>query len=326
MAEFHSVLKDYEARKALQDARTGPLAQGAAYVRGQFIPLADATVPMFDGGFLKSDLTYDVPAVWNGRYFRLADHIARLQAGCEKMRLTLPMSGDELTEMLIELVRKTGIRDSFVEIIVTRGVAQPGERDPRKATPNIYAYAIPYAWIIPIATHDVGASAVVTRTVRRTPPGAMDPTVKNFQWGDLVRGIFEAGDREAHVPFLPDGDGNITEGAGFNIFTVNDGVFRTPRRGVLEGVTRKTVVEIARRMGHEALIEEVPVELLYSADEIFITSTAGGVMPITKLDGLPIGSGAVGPLTKTVWETYWELHSDDVYSFQIDYRESMAAE
>jgi branched-subunit amino acid aminotransferase/4-amino-4-deoxychorismate lyase len=315
---IEALLEAYDARQAAHAARGGPFSQGAAYVQGQIVPAAEARVPLFDLGFLRSDLTYDVPAVWDGRFFRLDDHLDRLERSCAKLRLVPPLTRPQMREMLIELVRRTGLRDAYVDIIVTRGARTFGERDPRKTVPAIYAFVIPYVWIMSLAAQESGGSAIVTRDVRRTPPGAMDPTVKNLQWGDLTRGFFEAYDRDAMLPLLPDGDGNITEGC-YNIFTVHDGVLRTPGRGVLEGVTRRTAAQIAQAQGWSVEFADTPVGSLYTADEIFLTSTAGGVMPITTLDGAPVGGGQVGPRTRAIWEAYWALHYDDAYSFAVDY-------
>jgi branched-subunit amino acid aminotransferase/4-amino-4-deoxychorismate lyase len=314
-----SVLRDgYETRLEAHKRKSGPFASGAAFVRGEIVEPHEAMVPLFDYGFLRSDLTYDVPAVWDGRFFRLDDHLDRLERSCAKLRLQPPMPKSAMREMLIELVRKSGLRDAYVDIIVTRGTPKLGERDVRKAEAAVYAFVIPYVWILPLAVQEKGGSAVVTRTVRRTPPGAMDPTIKNLQWGDLSRGFFEAWDRDAQLPLLPDGDGNTAEGC-YNIFTVHKGALCTPGRGVLEGVTRRTAVEIARAKGWSVELSDVPVGSLYTADEIFLSSTAGGIMPITTLDGAPIGNGQVGPVTRAIWEEYWSLHADPRYSFAVDY-------
>lgn len=147
----------------------------------------------------------------------------------------------------------------------------------------------------------------------------MDPTVKNLQWGDLIRGLFEASDRGATYPFLTDGDTNLTEGSGFNIVLVKDGVLYTPSRGVLEGITRKSVIDAVRVNGLEIRVEVVPVQLAYDADEIFMSTTAGGIMPITSLDDRPVKDGKVGPITKKIWDTYWAMHYDPAYSFEIVY-------
>jgi branched-subunit amino acid aminotransferase/4-amino-4-deoxychorismate lyase len=315
---FSSVLAPYEARVAAHASQDGPFAHGAAYTGGKIVPAAEATVPLFDLGFLRSDMTYDVPAVWNGRFFRLDDHIARLKRSCEILRIVPPMGFDEIRDLVVELVRRTQLRDAYVDMLVSRGQMKLGQRDPRMAQPAVYAFVIPYVWILPYDQLEVGGSAVVTRDVRRTPPGAMDPKVKNLQWGDITKGFLEAFDRSAQLPLLPDADGNITEGC-YNVFTVHNGVLRTPERGVLEGVTRLTTIEVAQSEGWEVHKGDVPAGSLYTADEIFVTSTAGGIMPVTTLDGVPVGDGKVGPVTRRVWDRYWALHSDPNLSFEISY-------
>jgi len=325
MADFSmdAVLAGHAKRKAQLDASKNPYARGIAWIEGQFHPLAEARIPILDNGFLRGDLTYDVPAVWDGRFFRLDNHLDRLDASCAKLRLRNPMNRATLRQTLVDMVAKSGIRDAYVELIVTRGLKFV--REYKSYENNLYLMVMPYIWAMPPALHPGGGSAIVTRTVRRTPPGAMDPTIKNLQWGDFVRGWLEAMDRDAVYSFLPDGDGNITEGGGYNIFVVSDGRLTTPSRGVLEGVTRKTVLEIAAVKGIPASLDFVPVDALYRADEIFMCTTAGGVMPITQLDGQKVGGGQVGPITRGIWEAYWEAHYDAKYSFAIEYRDQVAA-
>jgi branched-chain amino acid aminotransferase len=118
---------------------------------------------------------------------------------------------------------------------------------------------------------------------------------------------------------LTDGDGLVTEGAGFNVFALAGGQIHTPARGVLEGITRRTAIEIARDIGLEVEIGDMPVSVLYAADEIFITSTAGGVMPVATLDGERVGAGAPGPVTRRIRERYWEMHADPEYTLEVDY-------
>lgn len=312
-----AVFDGYEARQSTLKASTNKFADGIAWIEGKYAPLQDARIPILDQGFLRSDLTYDVPGVWDGRFFRLDEHLDRLEEACEKLRLKIPMPRDELRATLIDMVAKSGIRDAYVELIVTRGLKFV--REYKSYENNLYLMVMPYVWAMPPAIQRTGGAAVVTRTVRRTPPGAMDPTIKNLQWGDFVRGWLEASDRGAVYALLPDGDGNITEGGGYNIFVVKDGVLKTPARGVLLGITRKTVLEIAESKGFSAVVDFVPVEELYHADELFIATTAGGVMPLTTLDGVPVGNGKVGDMTREIWEAYWKAHYDPQHSFAIDY-------
>lgn len=296
-----------------------PFAAGCAWIEGEYVPIAYARIPILDAGFVRSDLTYDVVGVWEGSFFRLADHMQRLEAGLERIRLRCPFSREEVQEILVELVRRSGLREAYVETVITRGVPGPGERDPRKWTPRFYAYAIPYVWIVRPEQQKAGTHAVVVHDTIRIPPNSVDPRVKNFHWGDLVRGLFEAYDRGAWLPILTDGNGLVTEGPGFNVFALVNGRLMTPRVGVLEGITRKTVVEIADEAGHPVTIDDVPVAALYQASEIFFTSTAGGVMPVTTLDDKPVGDGHPGPITTEVRTRYWDLHRDPRYILPIDY-------
>ena len=140
--------------------------------------------------------------------------------------------------------------------------------------------------------------------------------------GNFIRGLFETRDRDAVYPFLTDGDANLTEGAGFNIFIVKDGILYTPDRVILEGVTRRSAIEAAWVLSLDVSIQVVPVEMAYQADEIFMCTTAGGIMPITILDGNPVNDGNVGPITKSIWDQYWLMHCDPRYTMVIDDNES----
>jgi branched-chain amino acid aminotransferase len=295
------------------------MSQGCAWIEGSYVPVAEARIPILDTGFVRSDLTYDVVGVWGGRFFRLDDHLDRLERGCERLRLRSPKTRAETEEILAEVVARSGLRESYVETIITRGVPTPGERDPRRFEQRFYAYAIPYVWIQRPEQQEVGAKVVVARDTVRVSPGAIDPTVKNFMWGDFIRGLLEAYDRDAVLPLLGDGDGNVTEGPGVNVFAVRDGVLHTPARGVLEGITRLTVLDIAAELGIPAHVGAVPLSVLYDADQIFMTSTAGGVMPVAELDGQPVGDGAVGELTRRIRQTYWDWHEDPRFTRSIDY-------
>ncbi|KAI9043605.1 aminotransferase class IV [Aspergillus affinis] len=319
MATMQSVFAGYNARQSVLQASSNPYAKGIAWIEGEYVPLADARIPLLDEGFMHSDLTYDVPSVWDGRFFRLDDHLTRLEVSCGKLRLKVPLPREELKRILVEMVAKSGIRDAFVELIVTRGLKGVRGTDPKDIVNRLYMFVQPYVWVMEPEIQSVGGGAVIARTVRRVPPSAIDPTVKNLQWGDLVRGLFEAADRGATYPFLTDGDVNLTEGSGFNVFLVKNGVLYTPDRGVLQGITRKSVIDVARASRYEVRVETVPVELAYQADEIFMSTTAGGIMPITSLDGKPVKGGSVGPITKAIWDGYWKIHYDDNFGFQINY-------
>jgi branched-chain amino acid aminotransferase len=306
------------APERAQDAAAG-FEAGAAYVDGEVVPIGEAKISIVDTGFSRSDVTYDVVGVWGGAFFRLDDHLDRFERSCRQLRLDTGHTREEMAAILAELVRRSGLRESYVETICTRGVSQDGNRDPRTFRNRFFAYAIPFVWLLKPEDADTGMDAIVARSVRRIPTASVDPTVKNFHWGDLTRGLYEAYDRGARYPVLLDAAGNVTEGAGYNVFAYVDGRLLTPAAGALEGVTRKTVIELAEREGIPVDRVELPEAEFRRGSELFATSTAGGVMPITSLDGEPVGDGTVGPLTTRLRDLYWQAHADPRYITPVDY-------
>lgn len=306
-------------------AMSPPMHDGAAYIDGEIVPIAEGRIPITDTGFVRSDVTYDVVGVWNGSFFRLDAHLERFARGCERLRLVPPLSAERIAALLHELVAVTGLRDAYVEVICTRGPAERGSRDPREFHNRLYAYAIPYVWLLRPEEAERGMDAVVARSVRRIPPTSVDPTVKNFHWGDLTRALYEAYDRDARYPILLDADDNVTEGPGYNVFAVLDGRLRTPDAGVLEGITRRTILELAAEAGIATTVAPLPATALARADELFATSTAGGVMPITSLDGAPVGGGGVGRLTRRLRDLYWAAHDDPRYTSPVTYAAAAGA-
>ena len=291
-------------------------AEGIAWIDGAFVPLPEARIPILDRGFVRSDATYDVAHVRDGRFFRLDDHIDRFLESMAGLRMSLGLTRQEIADILIECVRRSGLRDAYVQMTCTRGVPPQGSRDPRLCTNRFYAFAQPFVWIATPEIQAQGVSLVVS-DIQRIPPEAVDPRIKNFHWLDLTMGIFDAYDRGALVSVLVDGNGNPTEGAGFNIFAVKGRALVTPDRGVFEGMTRRTVLELAGSLGLDVQCRPLARAELDDADEIFITSTAGGVMPVTELDNQPVGDGRPGARTRALSDAYWALHSNDDYTHAV---------
>lgn len=293
-------------------------AQGVAYMDGRFMLLAQASIPILDRGFLRSDVTYDALHVWKGRFFRMQDHIDRFRASIAGLRMALPHTDEELRGILMECVRRSGLRDAFVMVMCSRGVQPPGTRDPRLCRNRLYAYAQPFLWI---ATEDQrrGGLKLVLAKTQRIPPEALDQRIKNFHWLDLTMSLFEAYDRDAHTTVLPLADGTVTEGPGYNVFIVKDGALASPDRGMFEGITRRTVAEIAAELQLRCEFRPVRAEELDAADEIFTATTAGGITPVTWYEGRPIGDGRPGPITRRIHELYWRRHEDAAFTTPVDY-------
>src|SRR5882757_6229029 len=148
-------------------------ALGIAYVNGSYMPLAEASIPLTDRGFVRSDATYDVTHVWKGRFFRLDDHLERFLASMRGLRMSLPLSKAEITDILVECVRRSGLRDAYVQMTCTRGVPPAGTRDPRLCQNRFYAFAQPFVWIANEEQRRDGLKMVVS-SVRRIPPESLD--------------------------------------------------------------------------------------------------------------------------------------------------------
>lgn len=291
-------------------------ADGAAYVAGRYVPIAQASIPMTDWGFLRSDATYDVVTVWDGAFFRLDAHLERFERSCERFRLNPGFDGAQITDILSNCVRLSGLRASYVEMICTRGQPPWGSRDPRQAVNQFHAFAVPFVWIANAEQREHGLN-VKTSDVQRIPAASVDPTAKNYHWNDLTMGLLDALDDGFDTALLTDAQGNVVEGPGFNIFAVKDGVLTTPREGVLEGITRRTAMEIAQAAGHTVQLQALSREQLRSADEAFVTSSGGGLLPVTRVDGEAIGNGKPGPITRSMIDTYWAWHRDPRYSLPV---------
>jgi branched-chain amino acid aminotransferase len=300
---------------------SNPYADGCAFIEGKYVPIADAYIPILDTGFTRSDLTYDVVAVWNGKFFRLEDHLKRFGNSYTRLHMKPAISLSRMREALFECVRRSGIRNAYVEMILSRGVDEDGTRDPRLFRNRFYAYAIPYVWIVKPEDQKNGIHLVIAEKTIRIPPEAVDPTVKNFHWGDLVRGVYEAYEREGFTAVLPDAAGNITEGPGFNVFAYYRGELLTPERGILKGITRQTVIDLANEEDFPVRLDMFGAGVLMAAEEVFLSSTAGGVMPVTTINAQTIGDGKPGQITTMIQKRYWQAHEEGPWVTPVDYPE-----
>ena len=289
---------------------------GTAYMDGRFCPLSEAKISVLDWGFLRSDATYDVVHVWRRRFFRLEAHLDRFLSSVEKLRLRLPFEREGLREVLIECVRRSGLDDAYVEMICTRGRSPTFSRDPRDAVNRFIAFAIPFGWVADADQRRRGLHLAIG-TVTRIPPQSVDPTIKNYHSLDLVSGLFEAYERGAENVVLVNTRGDIAEGPGFNVFAVKDGTLTTPESGVLRGITRQTALELAAEVAIPAAEAPLSADALRGADEVFITSTAGGIIAVTRIDGAAIGDGRPGPVTRRLTDLYWEKHSDPAWTTPV---------
>jgi branched-chain amino acid aminotransferase len=280
---------------------------GWAYMDAEFCPIEEARLPLLDPGFTRGDAVYDTVSVWKGNFFRLEDHLDRFERSLQQARLSPPVDRAERRRILAEVVERAGLEDAYVQMLSTRGpFPDPTVRDPRTCINTFIAYAIPYMWIVKPERQLQGIDLVIARGNRRTPPESIDPRMKNFNWLDMARGQFEALDRGGEHVVLCTPDGRLSEGPGFNLFLARNGELLTPEGNALEGITRRTVLELCQLLGIPARAGDLTPEDLLGADEAFLSSTAGGVMPVATVDGSPLKHGTgPGPLSLQLREEYW---------------------
>jgi len=268
---------------------------GAAFTADRFGPLIEATIPITDCGFMHADAVYDVVSVSRGSFFRLDQHQARFARACDAIRVRNPFGREEEAEILHKIVALAGLRDAYVWWTVTRGLPPLGRGDMIDADRFESRF------------YDV----IVSRERVRISPRAVDPRAKNFHWLDMQMALFEAGDRGAEWAVLPDEDGYLTEATGANVFLVRDGTVLTPDAGCLEGITRQSVFDLCAELGIPSKTTRLPASELLDAQEVFLTTTAGSIMPVRSVDGEPVG-GRDGPgeISAALHNQYWERRWD----------------
>jgi branched-chain amino acid aminotransferase len=297
-----------------------PWTAGAAWIEGRYCPIEEARISVLDLGLTRSDCTYDVVHVWRGRLYRLDAHLDRFSASLGRLRLDPGYGRAEIEAILHGCVRHTGLREAYVSMTCTRGRMAAGSRDLRTARNAFYCYAVPFIWIISPDRQAAGASLRVSQVVR-IPPQSVDPSVKNYHWLDLDLALLDAYDHDADLVVLRDLTGAITEGPGYNLFAYLDGRWLTPGHGTLRGITRQSVIELLRQAGQPVEEGQLSDDELRRAAEVLVTSTAGGIMPVTLIDGTPVGAGEPGPLTTQLRDLYWASHEDERYSTPVRYDE-----
>lgn len=299
---------------------TANLSNGAAWMNGEIMPISDAKISVTDWGLTRSDITYDVVHVWEGKFFRIDDYLGRFMISIEKLRLDIPQSRDEIKRILHEMVSASGLQSAYVSMVASRGTPSiAGTRDPRLCDNHFYAWVVPFVWVIKPEVAKRGAHVLLAGGATRIGTNSVDPTVKNYHWGDMTKGLFEALDEGYDTAVLLDDKGFVTEGPGFNIFAIVDGKVITPRCGMLEGITRKTVLEICAELNLPHEVKDITANEFLSADEVFTATTAGGPVPVTRVNKRILGNDTPGPISEKITKTYWDWHGRDGLTEVIKY-------
>ncbi len=296
------------------------LSKGAAWLSGQIIPIADAKISVTDWGVTHSDIGYDVVPVWNGAFFRLDDYLDRFMASVTALRFDIGLSREDIETALHDMVAASDLQQAYVAMVAARGRNPiPGSRDPRDCDNHFYAWCVPYVHIAKPDIADQGTSVWIAKSVRRIPQVSVNPKVKNYHWGDFTSGLFEAKDNGFETTMLLDHQGNVTEGPGFNVFAVFGDRVVTSDHGVLHGITRMTALEMAQENGLSVERRPLPLDEFWTADEVFLSSSGGGVIPVVRVDDRHFSNGAPGPVARALRETYFNWMARPQFRKEIRY-------
>jgi branched-chain amino acid aminotransferase len=274
-----------------------------AWVDGAIVAGADARVPLLDHGFLYGDGVFEGIRAYGGRVFRLEDHLRRLATGARVLALELPGGLDAMRRIVLETLRAHGEPDAYVRLLVSRGVGELGV-DPTTCPEARVACVAARVRLFPPEKLEEGL-ALATSSWRRPGPDVLDPTVKSLNYLNNVLAKQEARRAGADEALLLNARGSVAEASVANVFAVRDGRLATPppTDGALPGITRATVLELARELGCEAEERTLGRSDLLGADEVFLTGTGARIVPVASLDGRRIGAGP-GSLTKRLVEAF----------------------
>ncbi len=282
--------------------------ESCVYVNGEFVPQAEAKVSVFDRGFLYGDGVFEGIRAYHGRIFRLDQHLARLYRGAKAILLELPLSPQDLRNVVVECVRRNGLSDAYIRLVVSRGCGDLG-LDPRNCrTQATVVVIVDHLALYPREVYETGLE-VITCFTRRNLPAALNPEVKSLNYLNNILAKIEVGKARAHEGLMLNHLGYVAEATGDNIFIVRNGQIITPpvHTGILEGITREVVFELAGIMNLPLHEEDLTLYQVYTADECFLTGTAAEIVPVANADGRVIGDGIPGPITKRLMERFKEV-------------------
>jgi len=277
------------------------------YINGQFVPQEEAKISVYDHGLLYGDGVFEGLRAYNGKVFRLREHVERLWNSAKAIWLTIPMTQAEMEHAINESLRINGIKDGYIRLVVTRGAGSLG-LDPNKCSnPQVIIIADSIA-LYPPELYEKGLE-IVSVSVMRTHPAALNPRIKSLNYLNNILAKIEGLQAGCIEALMLNHKGEVAECTGDNIFTVRKGILYTPPidAGILEGVTRQAVIELAQAAKIE--VREVPLTKhdVYIADECFLTGTAAEVIPVVKVDSRAIGTGKPGTMTNDLKKRFHAL-------------------
>lgn len=281
------------------------------YIDGRFYSERNAKISVFDHGVLYGDGVFEGIRFYNGRIFKLEEHLDRLFASAQAILLTIPMSKEEVAEATIKTCRLNKLKDGYIRLVVTRGVGNLGLSPYKCKKASVFIIAATIE-LYPESVYREGLKVATTGTMR-TPANVLSPAVKSLNYLNNIMAKVEAIQAGAEEGLMLNAQGLVAECTGDNVFIIKGGALITPpiTAGALDGITRRTVMALAVHAGLPVREENLARYDIYTADECFLTGTAAEVVPVAQVDGRVIGTRRPGPVTLDLMQKYRELTASE---------------
>lgn len=277
------------------------------YINGKFYDKPDAKISVYDHGLLYGDGVFEGIRIYSGKAFKLKEHVVRLFESARSIKLEMPISQEEMCKAINDTIAINKKVDGYIRPLITRGSGSLG-LDPRKCSDPQVIIIVDDITMYPPEMYENGMDIATVSTIRNHP-NAVNPRIKSLNYLNNILAKIEGIQAGCLESLMLNHKGEIAECSGDNIFVVKDGILRTPPMdaGILEGITRNTVIELARNA--KIKVEEIALTRhdIFIADECFLTGTAAEIIPVTKCDARPIGTGKPGPVTKQLREAFFRL-------------------
>jgi len=274
------------------------------YCDGKFLEDKDATISLFDHGFLYGDGVFEGIRAYNGKVFKLKEHVDRLYESANATMLKVDISRQEMSDLVTETLRKNSLKDAYIRLIISRGKGDLGLNPQKCPKTGIYCIADQIT-LFPQSTYDNGLE-IVTVSTRRNSANSLNPRIKSLNYLNNILAKIEANKAGVMEALMLNQEGYVCEGTGDNIFIVKNGVVKTPPTyaGILQGITRDAVLEIAKKEGYVAVEEMFTLHDVYTADECFLTGTAAELIPVVNVDARKVADGKPGKVFKHLLEKF----------------------
>jgi branched-chain amino acid aminotransferase len=290
--------------QAAAKPQAGKNASLQIWIDGQLVDKQNAKISVYDHGLLYGDGVFEGIRVYSGRIFQCQAHLDRLWASAKAIRLEIPISREQFREAIEQTIKANHFSDCYVRAVVTRGVGYLGLSPGKCPKPTVFIIADTIE-LYPREMYEKGMP-IITASVIRNHPNALSPRIKSMNYLNNILAKIEANDAGVPEAIMLNHEGNVAECTGDNIFIVQKQQVQTPTTadGILEGITRKVVIDLCKKLGIACVEKTLQRHDLYIADECFLTGSAAEVVPVTKIDGRSVGEGHVGQITRKLMDAF----------------------